>query len=109
MVVAGGAGLALYLLEFWGLVAQQDTLDRELATLLPGFLEEHVLELWEVEQDLPLAPIAGQHLPGLEVLERGHADAPALVCLDGHDPLANGSGAAHLVQETGDRLVAQTP
>ena len=90
MAVAGGAGLALYLLEFWVLVVQQDTLDHELATLLPGFLEEHVLELWEVEQDLPLAPLAGQHLLGLEVLGCGLVDAPALVRLAGNNALANG-------------------
>ena len=84
--VVDAARLALDLLELWDLVLLDDVPDLLVAVLLLGLLEHHVLEFWQVEQDLPLVPIVGQHLVVLEILERGLVDPLRLSAITGSSP-----------------------
>ena len=107
--VGDAARLALDLLELWDLVLLEDGPDCLEAVLLLGLLQQHVLEFWQVEQDLPLVPFLGQHLVVLEILERGLVDPPALVCLEGEDPLAQRPDLEEELEESWDRGLVDGP
>ena len=109
VLVVDAARMVLEELELWDLVSPQDAHACILAALLGGLGHQGLLEFWEVEEDLPLVPLPGEHLALHEELECDLVDASALVGHHWHNALAEGARLENGLEETGDRLPGDGP